>query len=176
MPPDPAVWRMRLSTDRLLLRPLTTADSAFVLQLVNGQDFLRFIGDRGVRTLTDAESYITEGPLASYGQRGFGLLLVERRTDGTPLGMCGLMQKPWLDCPDLAYAFLPEATGIGYAGEAARAVLDAAWHRIRLPRVLAVVTPDNERSIRLLAMLGFARQGTVLDPANTALELYAATA
>lgn len=166
---------MRLGTSRLVLRPLSTADAAFVLELVNGHDFLRFIGDRGVRTLADAESYITEGPLASYVQHGFGLMLVERRADGAALGMCGLMQKPWLACPDLAYAFLPEATGVGYAGEAARAVLDAALHRIRLPRVLAVVTPDNERSIRLLAALGFAPEGTVLDPAGTALELYAAT-
>jgi RimJ/RimL family protein N-acetyltransferase len=162
-----------LETQRLTLRYMDAADAPFILRLVNEPAFLQFIGDRGVRTIADAEVYIDRGPLASYSQHGFGLLLVELKTSCTPIGMCGLMQKPWLDHPDLAYAFVPEAGGNGYGIEAARAVLDYGLARLGLTRVLAVVTPENAPSIRLLKKLGFSAEGTATDPADGAeLELY----
>ena len=47
-----------LETERLVLRPLTLDDAPFVLELLNDPDWLRFIGDKGVRTLEDARHYI----------------------------------------------------------------------------------------------------------------------
>jgi len=55
-----------LETERLTLRPLTTGDAAFILELVNDPDWLRNIGDRNVHTLADAERYITNSPMAKY--------------------------------------------------------------------------------------------------------------
>ena len=63
-------------TARLRIARLTTDDAPFILGLVNDPDFLRYIGDRGVRSLEDAVAYITNGPLASYARHGFGLYLV----------------------------------------------------------------------------------------------------
>ncbi|KPV49042.1 hypothetical protein SE17_34840, partial [Kouleothrix aurantiaca] len=108
-----------LETERLRLRQFADSDAAFVLELLNEPSWLRFIGDRGVRTLDDALGYITNGPQAMYARYGFSLLVVERTTDGAALGMCGLIKRDTLDAPDIGYAFLPRAWGQGYAREAA---------------------------------------------------------
>ncbi len=144
-----------LPTRRLLLRPLTLADAAFAAELVNEPAWIRFIGDRQVRTLDDARGYLTRGPLAHYARTGFGHLAVERVGDGALLGICGLMKRETLDDVDLGFAFLERHRGQGYAEEAARAVLADGWSRLGLTRVVAITSPDNTSSIRLLEKLGF---------------------
>ena len=143
-----------LETDRLRLRQFRPDDAAFVLELLNEPSWLRFIGDRGVRTLDDARAYIENGPRAMFARHGFSLLLVERKADGAALGMCGLIQRDSLDAPDIGYAFLPRFWGQGYAREAAAAVLAYAHDTLGLPRILAITDPDNATSIKLLESLG----------------------
>ena len=62
-----------LETDRLLLRRFTFDDAPFIIELVNDPSWLRFIGDKGVRTLDDARDYIRKGPVAMVERHGFGL-------------------------------------------------------------------------------------------------------
>src|SRR5574338_500168 len=143
-----------LETDRLNLRHLSCDDAAFILRLLNEPSFIHYIGDRGVRTDEDACRYVLEGPMASYDRHGFGLYLVELKDSGTPAGICGLLKRGVLEDVDLGFAFLPEFWRQGFAFEAATAVLDDAEHR-GLMRVLAITSPDNEASIRLLGRLGF---------------------
>ena len=97
-----------LETDRLQIRRLTTDDAEFILRLLNEPSFLRYIGDRGVRTTDDARAYIVNGPIASYDRFGFGLCLVVDATTRAPLGICGLLKRDALEHPDIGFAFLPE--------------------------------------------------------------------
>ena len=146
---------MRIETARLALRELTHADTAFIVELLNQPSFLRFIGDRGVRNEADAVGYLDRGPLASYARHGFGLLAVEPREGGTPLGICGLLKRDYLEEPDLGFAYLPSHWRRGYAREAAQAVLDDAATRLAIRRVAAITSLDNDASIALLQKLGF---------------------
>lgn len=148
-------------TPRLTLREMNLADAPFILELLNDADFYRFIGDRGVRTLEQAQEYIQQGPAVSYARHGHGLYLVERREDGVRLGMCGLIRRDSLPCEDIGYAFLPAYRGQGYAIEAAHAALQDGRERLGIERVIAIVTPGNERSIGLLAKLGLVRSRLV---------------
>lgn len=143
-----------LETDRLILRRLTTADSEFIFDLLNQPSFLQYIGDRGVRTLADAERLIQEGPIATYEMHGFGLYLVETKEAGESIGMCGLLRREQLDAADVGFAFLPEFWSRGYAIEAASAVKDYSKSVLGLDRIVAIANPDNERSFNLLAKLG----------------------
>jgi len=143
-----------LETRRLALRLIEVGDAAFILQLLNEPSFLRFIGDRGVRTLDDARAYIEQGPIASYRRHGLGLWLAQRRDDGTPIGMCGLLKRDNLDDIDIGFAYLPAYWGQGYAYEAAAAVMDHGRRVLGLPRIVAIVSPDNAGSIRLLEKIG----------------------
>jgi [ribosomal protein S5]-alanine N-acetyltransferase len=150
-----------LETDRLLLREFQETDAAFVLRLVNEPSWLRFIGDRGVHSLEDARRYLEDGPRASYARNGFGLWCVVPRESGAPAGMCGLVRRETLPEVDVGFAFLPEAWGRGYASEAAAAVLAHARDRLGLRRVLAITTPDNHPSIRVLERIGMRREGEI---------------
>jgi RimJ/RimL family protein N-acetyltransferase len=163
------------TTTRLTLREIDTADAPFILTLVNDPAWLRFIGDKNVRTQSDARRYIEAGPAAMYAQRGFGLWLAERREDGVPIGMCGLIKRDALPDIDLGFAFLPAFRGNGYAFEAAQAAIDFAWRRLGLARVVAITAPDNDDSVRLLERLGFRfeRMLRLADDAQ-AVRLYAA--
>jgi RimJ/RimL family protein N-acetyltransferase len=144
-----------VETPRLVVRRMTVEDAAFVLDLLNQPAFLRFVGDKGVRTLEDAREYIRNGPLASYDRFGFGQYLVTRRDDGAPLGMCGLIKRETLDAPDIGFAFLPAYWSQGYAFESASAVLAYARGTLGLDRIVAIASPDNAASIALLGRLGF---------------------
>ena len=150
-----------LETDRLVLRELLPGDAPFVLELLNEPSFLQYIGDRGVRTIDDAVHYIAAGPAESYATNGFGLYLVERRADGEPLGMCGLLKRDTLPDVDLGFAYRPAHWGKGYALEAALATIAYARETLGLPRLAAITSPDNEASMKLLARLGFAAEGLV---------------
>lgn len=146
-------------TARLRLRPLTLDDAPFVLGLLNEPSFLEHIGDKGARDLDGARRYLAEGPLAMYAAHGLGLWLVEEKKSGAPIGLCGLLQRPTLPEPDLGYAFKPASWGQGYALEACRATL--AWGREAkgLTRILAIVSPGNAASIRVLEKLGMVDEG-----------------
>jgi len=146
-------------TLRLTLRPLTLDDAPFTLELLNQPSYLEHIGDKGARDLDGARKYLTDGPLAMYAEHGLGLWLVEEKASGAPIGMCGLLQRPTLPEPDLGYAFIPAFWGKGYALEACRATLD--WGRATrgLSRVLAIVSPGNAASIKVLTKLGMVEEG-----------------
>lgn len=142
------------STKRLILRHFVLDDAPFILKLVNEPTWIQFIGDRNVHTLSDAQKYLTDGALASYQHHGFGLYLVQLRSDGTPIGTCGLVKRDGLSEVDIGFALLPLFTGHGYAFEAATAVLEHARTDLGLMRLVAITAVDNERSMRLLQKLG----------------------
>ncbi len=145
-----------LETERLSLRLIADSDAAFILQLLNEPSFLRFIGDRGVRNLDDARAYIENGPVASYARHGFGLWLAQRREDGATIGMCGLLKRDTLDDVDIGFAYLPAYWGRGYAFEAAAAVMAHGSRALGIARIVAIVSPDNAGSIRVLEKIGLA--------------------
>ena len=146
-------------TARLRLRLFTLEDAPLILELLNDPAWLRFIGDRKVRSIEDARGYLENGPMKSYAQNGFGLWLVERKSDGRAIGMCGLVKRDDLPDVDIGFAFLEPFRGCGYALEAARATLDYAHAALGFDRVVAIASPDNERSGRLLAKLAFECEG-----------------
>ena len=146
---------MIIETERLQLRRLSVDDAEFILRLLNEPSFIQNIGDRGVRTLDDARAYILKGPVASYEKFGFGLWMVETKPRATPIGICGLLKREVLEDVDIGYALLPEFWSQGYALESASAVMSYAREKLRATRVLAVVSTDNQSSIRLLEKLGF---------------------
>ncbi|UEG53321.1 GNAT family N-acetyltransferase [Mucilaginibacter daejeonensis] len=143
-----------LHTPRLTISKFTVADAPFILELVNTPTWIRFIGDRNIHTLTEAEAYVLNGPMASYEKHGFGLYRVALTITGQPIGMCGILKRNTLDMPDIGYALLPAYEGKGYAYEAAWAVMDHAFNELGLPQVAAITDPSNQRSIALLEKLG----------------------
>jgi [ribosomal protein S5]-alanine N-acetyltransferase len=148
-----------LETERLILRRLSFDDAPFIINLVNQPSFLRYIGDKNVRNTGDAIRYLKTGPIASYEQFGFGLYLVTLKENGAPVGMCGLLKRETLSDADIGFAFLPEYWSQGLAFESAAAVLRQGEKTWGLKRILAITSPDNDASMRLLQKLGFKFEG-----------------
>lgn len=164
---------LRIVTLRLTLRPFTLDDAPFVFTLLNDSDWIRFVGDRGIRTMDDARRYIEEKYLTAYARNGFGLMLVERNADRTPMGMCGLIRREGLSDVDIGFAFLPAHRGAGYALEAAQATLAQGRDMLKLKRVVAITLPENTASITLLEKLGLSFQSHITMPGDSdVLSLY----
>ncbi|MDD2793881.1 MAG: GNAT family N-acetyltransferase [Sediminibacterium sp.] len=143
-----------LTTERLLIRELSIVDAAFMLRLMNAPNWIRFIGDRNVKTISDASNYISSRIISSYRTNGFGLYLVTLKNTRKPIGICGLVKREGLNHPDLGFAILPEYERMGYASEAATAVLDYAGNILRLKQVEGITTKSNLASVSVLEKAG----------------------
>jgi ribosomal-protein-alanine N-acetyltransferase len=163
-----------LETPRLILRRFTPDDAAFAMALVNDPAWIANIGERHVRSLEDARVYLEKGAIAMYEREGFGLYAVVQKNSGTIIGMCGLVKRAGLDDVDIGFAFLPDYRRLGYAVESAEAVRDYATVILGLKRLVAIVSPANQLSIRLLEKLGFRYERPVTLPGDDEeISLYA---
>ena len=90
------------------------------------------------------------------------------------IGMCGLIRRENLQDVDIGYALLPKFWSQGYAVEAARAVKEYAKDVAGLKRLVAIVDPTNEGSIRVLEKLGLRYEKMVrLSADDIDLKLFA---
>jgi RimJ/RimL family protein N-acetyltransferase len=153
-----------LSTQRLELKQIDASDALFMLELLNDPSFIANIGDRGVRTAEDASGYIQDRMIPSYARYGYGLYLVQLRATGAAIGLCGLVKRDYLDDPDIGFALLPEFLGRGYALESATAVTAHTFEVLRLPRLLAITSAHNTRSMHLLEKIGLRFERTIIPP------------
>ena len=179
-----------LETERLLLREVSETDAEFILDLLNQPSFIKYIGDRNVRTIEEARDYIESRFRKSYRENGFGLYSVELKpefrasgapvTDSEsknqnlkskiemPIGICGFVKRDTLPDADIGFAFLPQFERKGYAFESAAAMMKYGREVLSLKRVLAIVSLENESSIRLLEKLGFEFERLIKFPHETA--------
>jgi len=150
-------------TDRLIIQEFTTGDTAFIVALVNTPSWIRYIGERNIKSTEDAMNYLVNGPLKSYREHGFGLYLVKLKNENIPVGMCGLIKRETLDDVDIGFAFLPEHEKKGYAFESAMAVMEKA-QSLGLQRIVAITMNENERSIRLLEKIKMKFEKMIVMP------------
>ena len=145
-----------LETDRLVLREMDEGrDAEFAYELLNSPKFIQYIGDRGVRSVEQAATFIETRYQPSYELHGYGLYTVERIADGKQVGICGFVRRDSLPGPDIGFAFLPEYERNGYGYESAAALMEYGRNVLGLDIVLAITTTDNEASGHLLEKLGF---------------------
>jgi RimJ/RimL family protein N-acetyltransferase len=162
-----------METERLILRWLTPEDTEFIFDLLNDPTWIRFIGDRGIRTLQDARNYIITGPMDMYTKLGFGLFLTELKDGHIPIGICGLIKREGLEDVDIGFAFLSRYQSKGYAYEAASATMKYATEKLGLKRIVAITSEDNEASSTLLKKIGMTFEGYITLPNdNEELKLY----
>ena len=149
------------TTERLRIEKAQLQDDDFFFRLLNSPSWIRYIGDRGIRTRDDAEQYIQDSVLESYQQHGYGLYKVVFKATGHPMGLCGFLKRTYLDHADIGFAILPEYERQGYTYEAARALLEYGATVLKLRPMLAITTSSNLRSRHLLAKLGLIEQGKI---------------
>ena len=161
-----------IETSRLILSELKTEDAAFILKLYNDRDFISYIGDKGIRSIKDAEKFIENGPKQSYREHRHGLYLVQLK-DFTSIGICGLLKRANLDLPDIGFAILPDYRRVGFIYEASKAVIQDAKKRLLYDKIVAITSPNNNASINLLIKLGFRYKELIkIESDNKPTQLY----
>lgn len=139
------------TTDRLKLNQLSQDDTLFIYELLNSESWIRFIGDRGIKTTNDSQQYIQK----TMGDPKIVYWVVKLQSDNTPIGLISFIKRSYLDHFDIGFAFLPDFLNKGYALEAASKVLNDLMEDSNHQTVLATTRMDNLRSVKLLEKLGF---------------------
>lgn len=141
-------------TTRLTLSKATIEDASFFFKLMNSPHWLKYIGDRNIKTISDAETHIKNNIWKSYDQDGFGFYTVRLNENYESIGICGLIKREQLECPDIGFAFLPLYEGKGYGYESSEAVLKLAKDSFQLKKIGAITLENNKSSIKLIEKLG----------------------
>ena len=162
-----------LETERTILREVLADDAEFILDLLNQPSFIRYIGDRNVRTIEQARDYIESRFAKNYAKLGFGMWTVELKETNAPIGVCGFVKRDGLPDADIGFAFLPQFERKGYAFESAAAALEYGRDVLQLKRVLAITSKDNDSSGKLLGKLNFKFERLIVLPGgNEELKLF----
>ena len=151
-------------TKNLRLREFTLHDSPFIIELLNTPGWLQFIGSRNVKSIAEAENYLLNGPMKSYREKGFGLFMVELKSELVSIGMCGLIKRDFMADADIGFAFLPEYFGKGFGYESATATLQYAKEKCAMKKVAAVTSPENKASIALIKKLNMQFEKMITFP------------
>ncbi|PCJ48664.1 MAG: GNAT family N-acetyltransferase [Gammaproteobacteria bacterium] len=163
-------------TKRLILRVPETTDGKLVLELFNQRDCVRFIGDKNIKSLEDAENYITEKFLGLYRTYGFCLYIVEHKELNESVGICGLVKRESLEDADIGFAILTKFQGNGYVTEAAKAVKNYAFKTLGINRLVGITDKQNVASSRVLEKIGLVFEKNIqLEGETKEVKLYAAT-
>ncbi len=158
-------------TERLIIAKVTLDDAAFFLELMNTPHWLKYIGDRNVKTLEAAREHLKKGILKSYKTDGFGFYkLLLKSENNKVIGISGLVKRQQLDHVDIGFGFLPEYEGYGFGYESSVAVMSLAKDTFKLDKIVAITDPINKNSIKLLEKLGLKLEKKV-DPFDTGKEL-----
>jgi len=156
-----------LETKRTILREVIEDDAKFILDLLNQPLFIKYIGDRNVRTVQQARDYIENRFMESYKKFGFGMWAVELKETNAPIGICGFVKRDLLPDADIGFAFLPQFEKQGYAFETADAVMKYGKDVLGLNRVLAITSQDNKNSGKLLEKINFRFESLIKLPHDT---------
>ena len=145
---------------------------------------MRFIGRGETGTAADALAQI-ERIRQQWVEDGFGRFMVVRKDDGVLLGRVGLLAwdpAGWRSGlrseigeraeVELGWTLVRRAWGLGYATEAAAAVRDWAFREVRPHRLISLIHPDNERSLRVAARLGERYERTITTHLGMPAELW----
>ncbi len=150
-----------IESDRLVLRMPEAADLAWQIAELNSPAVMRHLG--GPR---DDSAILAsfERNRAALIRGDLGFWTVTLRDSGQPIGKCGLCPIDPPAAPaeirgsvQIGWTLAEPFWGHGYAGEAARAVLDHGFGGLDLPVIWSQTSDSNVASTRMMARLGFAR-------------------
>jgi len=148
------------------LRPVTEKDSQLLFNLMTGQNWLEKIGDKGIKTVSDAKQYIIDKMHPELKEKGFiNYVIVDEETKDE-VGTCSLHNRLGVPGLDVGYAILEEYEGKGYATLAVIQMVDLAIKSYGVKTVHAITTENNIGSCRVLEKSGFGHTGYVQLPSS----------
>ena len=153
-----------IETERLIIRPFEMKDVVPSYEMNLDPQVNLYTGDGGVVSKQEIERRIVENVFGDYERYGFGRLAVEWKAKRKFIGFTGLKYLADLEEVDLGYRFLRNYWGKGIATESGKASIDLAFNKLGLAKIIALIFPENVKSIRVVEKLGFSyEKDVVLD-------------
>lgn len=141
-------------TERLIIRPMNLEDKEVIFELYNSPKFIKYIGNRNIKTIADAENYIKDKFLPQFEKLGFGNYMVIVKDGNKKIGGVGIFEREGLEVVDIGFSLLEEFEGKGYAYEAAQKVMSVGMNQFGLKKISAITSKDNFSSQKLIEKLG----------------------
>ncbi len=141
-----------LETERLFLRPMNETDVDAVFAMRSDENVMRFI--RAPQTKrAEAENWIN---LVSscWEDEKIGFCSIIEKSSKRFIGWCGLWRLKETGEIEVGYALFKEFWGRGFASEAAGAFLKYGFENLELEKIVAVASPENTNSRRVMEKLG----------------------
>jgi len=159
-------------TERLIIRPMSLDDADLILELYNMPKFIKFIGNRNINSLSDAENYIKNKFLPQFEKSGFGNYLIVLKEGNQKIGGVGIFEREGLDIVDIGFSVLERFEGKGLMFEAAQKVKSIGMDDFGLKKISAITVKDNFSSQKLIERLGLKFQKYVTLPNETEELMY----
>lgn len=159
-------------TERLIIRPMSLDDADLIFELYNMPKFIKFIGNRNINSLSDAENYIKSKFLPQFEKLGFGNYLIVLKDGNKKIGGVGIFEREGLEIVDIGFSVLEEFEGKGYMFEAAQKVKSIGMDDFGLKKISAITTKDNFSSQKLIERLGLKFKKTVTLPNDSEELMY----
>ena len=143
-------------TERLFLRHFHVADLDAMADVFGDPEVMRF--GRGPQPKEWVQEWLQRCQEDYYRKWGFGQWAVVRKSDCWVIGFCGLTRFDDVDGKpeiEIGYRLARAFWGRGLATEAVRAARDYAFEILGLPRLIAIIDPQNTASIRVAQKVGF---------------------
>ncbi len=160
-------YRSGPATERIEHRAFTPDDCEAFYRLNSHPEVMRHTGEPPLKSVEDARQAIIDYP--DFETVGYGRWACVLKETRAVIGFCGLKHLPDLDEVDVGYRFLPEYWGQGFATETCSACIGFGFDVLNLNRILGLVLPENEASIRVLEKCGMTRQGEIVFDGESAL-------
>jgi RimJ/RimL family protein N-acetyltransferase len=151
----------RIETERLVLRPFRAEDLEPLAAMWMEPEVVRFIGGQA---LSREDTWRRQlAACAQWPYTGWGYWIAELKSSGEVVGQLGFADfkremEPSIEGePELGYVFSQSVHGQGIAHEACAAVLKWGDANLDAGSYPAIISPENEASIRLAEKLGFER-------------------
>jgi ribosomal-protein-alanine N-acetyltransferase len=148
-----------LTTERLLLRAITSDDSSQVFRLRSEDATLKYIERAPLSSIEEANTLVNRMIQDRAMNDGITWALVLKNAPNTMIGSIGfwrLIKEHYR--AEIGYMLLPEYWRNGYMKEALKAVIDYGFKEMKLHSIEANVNPNNEASITLLKSQGFIKE------------------
>jgi RimJ/RimL family protein N-acetyltransferase len=163
------VKTISIESKRLVVKPIALNDAPFLIKLFNTSGWLKYIGDRNIHTVKEAEIFIQN----AINNNDAALWIIKKRdAPYLAVGMVTFIKRDYLNSPDIGYALMPDTMQMGYALEAIDEMLKAILKTSTYDKINAITLPHNERSIKLLTKLNFKFEKEIINKEEL-LHLYA---
>jgi RimJ/RimL family protein N-acetyltransferase len=142
-----------LETPRLRLRGLEPRDLDGIAAINADAHAVRYLGSG--ETLDRMGSWRQLAMfIGHWALLGYGFFAVERRDDAAFLGRVGLLNPEGWPGLEIGWTIAPAHWGKGYATEAAEAVRDWAFGTLGQKRLISLIAPENDASVRVAEKIG----------------------